>query len=296
MKKLLSLMLIATLMFTGNVFASDTENTNVMLRDSDNVQTGTSTNPVRVDPTGTTPQPISGSVSVSNFPATQTVAISQTSTNNDVDANITNASIAVTQSGTWTTGRTWTLSSGTDSISDNITQVGGASITLGQKTSANSFPVVIASNNTVAVSSTDLDIRDLSHSQDSVKIGDGVDFLAIAADGSIAVSKPAPTTQSNTFVATGTSTPLDVSTKSLQKFGLVVKGTGAVAGNWDVGLEGSLDGTNWTRILRHRPAQNDGEIIFSGANLFPVLFLRVNVSTLTLGGATNIVVKFVGME
>lgn len=34
----------------------------------------------------------------------------------------------------------------------------------------------------------DLDIRDLSHTQDSVKVGDGTDFLAIAADGSIAVT------------------------------------------------------------------------------------------------------------
>jgi len=35
------------------------------------------------------------------------------------------------------------------------------------------------------VSATDFDIRDLSHSQDSVKIGDGTDFLAINNDGSI---------------------------------------------------------------------------------------------------------------
>ena len=31
----------------------------------------------------------------------------------------------------------------------------------------------------------DIDIRDLSHTQDSIKIGDGVDFLAINADGSL---------------------------------------------------------------------------------------------------------------
>src|SRR5690348_14455714 len=34
---------------------------------------GNATLPVRVDPTGTTVQPISGTVAVSNFPATQTV-------------------------------------------------------------------------------------------------------------------------------------------------------------------------------------------------------------------------------
>jgi hypothetical protein len=43
-------------------------------------------------------------------------------------------------------------------------------------------------NASIAVTATDLDIRDLSHTQDSVKIGDGTDFLAIAADGSIAVT------------------------------------------------------------------------------------------------------------
>ena len=38
------------------------------------------------------------------------------------------------------------------------------------------------------VSATDLDIRDLSHTQDSVQIGDGTDLLAINADGSINVN------------------------------------------------------------------------------------------------------------
>lgn len=37
------------------------------------------------------------------------------------------------------------------------------------------------------VVASDLDIRDLSHAQDSVKVGDGTDFLAINADGSINV-------------------------------------------------------------------------------------------------------------
>lgn len=38
------------------------------------------------------------------------------------------------------------------------------------------------------VTATDLDIRDLTHVSDSVKIGDGTDFLAVNADGSINVS------------------------------------------------------------------------------------------------------------
>jgi hypothetical protein len=43
------------------------------------------------------------------------------------------------------------------------------------------------SNASIAVTASDLDIRDLTHVSDSVKIGDGTDFLAINGDGSINV-------------------------------------------------------------------------------------------------------------
>lgn len=43
-------------------------------------------------------------------------------------------------------------------------------------------------NTSIAVTATDLDIRDLTHVSDSVKIGDGTDFLAVNADGSINVN------------------------------------------------------------------------------------------------------------
>lgn len=42
--------------------------------------------------------------------------------------------------------------------------------------------------NTVTVQGTDIDIRDITHVSDSIKIGDGTDFLAINADGSINVN------------------------------------------------------------------------------------------------------------
>jgi hypothetical protein len=51
-----------------------------------------------------------------NVASGQSVGITQTGTANDVDATITNSTLAVTQSGTWTLGRTWTLGSGTDSV------------------------------------------------------------------------------------------------------------------------------------------------------------------------------------
>jgi hypothetical protein len=39
--------------------------------------------------------------------------------------------------------------------------------------------------NSITVDAADLDIRDLTHVSDSVKVGDGTDFLAVNADGSI---------------------------------------------------------------------------------------------------------------
>ena len=47
----------------------------VILVGSNGVEKGTSSNPVRIDPVGTTPQPISGSISVNNFPSIQNTQI-----------------------------------------------------------------------------------------------------------------------------------------------------------------------------------------------------------------------------
>ena len=46
----------------------------------------------------------------------------------------------------------------------------------------------LAALETITVTATDLDIRDLTHVSDSTKIGDGTDFLAVNADGSINVN------------------------------------------------------------------------------------------------------------
>lgn len=73
-----------------------------------------------------------------------------TSTGGALDVNISNASISVTQgTSPWVVGD------------------GGGSLT---------------------VDATDFDIRDLTHVSDSVKIGDGTDFLAVNADGSLNIT------------------------------------------------------------------------------------------------------------
>lgn len=65
---------------------------------------------------------------------------------------------------------------------------GGGSITVDGSVSITGNVTVDQGTSPWVVSATDLDIRDLSHSQDSIKIGDGTDFLAINADGSINVN------------------------------------------------------------------------------------------------------------
>lgn len=80
--------------------------------------------------------------------------------------------------------------------------------------------------------------------------------------------------------------PAFVATHTLQ-----VKGTGAAPTAWSVTLEGSLDGTNWTTLMTHTAA--DGSSQF--ADSLPVTYVRVNVVSLTLGGATDITVSFLSI-
>lgn len=125
---------------------------------------------------------VDGSVLVSNFPAIQTIAISQSGTDNDVDvvssALPTGAATEATLLGVLTTS----------AFQARIN-------TLGQKTMANSTPVVLSSDQSavpvtdnggsLTVDAVDFDIRDLSHTQDSVKVGDGTDFITIETSGNI---------------------------------------------------------------------------------------------------------------
>jgi hypothetical protein len=71
----------------------------------------------------------------------------------------------------------------------------------------------ITVDGSVTVSATDLDIRDLSHTQDSVQIGDGTDLLGVNADGSINVtlvgtSFPSKTDDSAFTIATDAVSPI----------------------------------------------------------------------------------------
>jgi len=93
---------------------------------------------------------------------------------------IDNATLAVVGGGTEATALRVTIandSTGIVSVDDN-----GGSLTVDGTVAVSSV------GGTVTVSATDLDIRDLTHVSDSVKIGDGTDLMGVNSDGSINVN------------------------------------------------------------------------------------------------------------
>lgn len=75
-------------------------------------------------------------------------------------------------------------------------------------------------------------------------------------------------------------------------YAISVKGTGAAATSWTVLLEGSVDGVNWTTIATHNAT--DGSLVWDTAGK-PTVFVRANVTALTLGPATDITVVVVAV-
>ena len=115
---------------------------------------------------------------------------------------VVSGTVAATQSGSWDIGTVTTLTTITNDV--NIAD-GGNSITVDGTVAATQSGVwdigtvttltgitndvsIDDGGNSITVDAVNLDIRDLTHVSDSVKIGDGTDFLAIETDGSINVN------------------------------------------------------------------------------------------------------------
>ena len=81
-------------------------------------------------------------------------------------------------------------------------------------------------NTSIAVSATDLDIRDLSASQDNVAISDGTDTLAINTDGSINIKQAAPSNPQRELTAVGTSAVELVATPLTDRTRILVQNQG----------------------------------------------------------------------
>ena len=110
-------------------------------------------------------------------------------------------------------------------------------------------------------------------------------------------------TRSDTYTTAANGTQVNTALQPVKHFGLQVKGTGAAATAWNIILEGSLDGTNYTQILQHATTGNsppfgesaDGVTLWVQAG--PFLYFRSrSAATLTLGSATNVVATIVGMQ
>lgn len=119
---------------------------------------------------------------------------------------------------------------------------------------------------------------------------------SVGADGS-ATDFLDRATRSDTFTGTGNGTTSDVSAQGMKHFSMQVKGTGAAASSWTANLQLSLDGTNFTTYGTHSsadtPADADGAMVVISSPA-PALYFRSNVSALTLGGASALVVTILG--
>lgn len=115
-----------------------------------------------------------------------------------MDVNIINTSLTTTISGDvnvtqgtspWVVSATdldiRDLTAASDSVQSNLFDGAGTALTSTLVGADQSLDVNITQSVALTVSATDLDIRDLSASQDNVAISDGTDTLAIESDGSI---------------------------------------------------------------------------------------------------------------
>ena len=103
-------------------------------------------------------------------------------------------------------------------------------------------------------------------------------------------------TRGDTFTVAGNGTTVDTSMFGASGFSIQVKGTGAAATAWNVVLEGSINNSNFTTILTNTDVTGDGVVLFSGAQNYPCRFFRSRVVSITLGSATDVVVRILGRQ
>lgn len=120
-------------------------------------------------------------------------------TSNSLNVNLTNASIVVTATNLDTRDLVFATdkvdASGSEVSLDSATLAALESITVQNGAGASAVNVQDGGNS-ITVDAVNLDVRDLTHVSDSVKIGDGTDFLAVNGDGSINVAQASGTSAS----------------------------------------------------------------------------------------------------
>jgi len=138
--------------------------------------------------------------------------------------------------GTQPVSGTVTVLQGTTPWTDNITQVGGSAISLGQKTMANSFPVTISSDQTAfpvtANAGTNLNTSALALETTLQTVNTSVTGLQVA-QGSTTAGQLGPLTQgavttANPTYTTGQTAPLSLTTTGALRVDTGSAATGAV--------------------------------------------------------------------
>jgi hypothetical protein len=107
-------------------------------------------------------------------------------------------------------------------------------------------------------------------------------------------TRPARTgSNATTYTGTGTGAILST-TLSFDQYALQVQVTGtSTLTLWNVVLEGSLDGVNFSTILISTHLLGQG-VIWGSSLTVPTLYIRSRVVSLALGSATNIIVTIMG--
>src|ERR1043165_1977149 len=75
----------------------------------------------------------------------------------------------------------------------------------------------------------------------------------------------------------------------VHKYEVQLKGVGAAPTSWTLTLEGSLDGVNFSTLITH----NAGDGSTQWTTEKPCLYVRANLSALSLGSATSVDISFV---
>ena len=100
--------------------------------------------------------------------------------------------------------------------------------------------------------------------------------------------------RSDTYTTTANGTTVDIGAGSSMKyFSIQVVQTGTVT-SWDVRLEGSLDGTNFSQIVAHTNADGSGTV--KASSVFPVRYFRSRCAGIVLGVGTNVIAYIHGTQ
>lgn len=88
---------------------------------------------------------------------------------------------------------------------------------------------------------------------------------------------------------------IDITSGPEHIFAIQVTGVDDVADAWDVRLEGSLDGVNFTELIKHTESDGNGVTKFLAAGFVPIVFyFRSRCDSVTLGGASAIQARILG--